>query len=222
MSEQIERNSSGARFSLSLSFCWNLEPPEPLSISGNQIAASNKNEGIGKGVTMAYFERIRDIVSEPLSPDAIRQRAEAGWQMVAIEWRRELPDAEAPTDGEFDEDIPYGLRISDDCMRLEADPVEHQVLMLIMEGVAQDSSYAEIAARLNEKGLRTRSGQLWTRVAVFGMIPRLIDFGPRIFSSTEWVERSRQFNPPRPAAESDQPATQPKTWRSLFGLKSRV
>jgi hypothetical protein len=83
---------------------------------------------------MAYFERIRDIVSEPFSLDVIRQRGGAGWQMVAIEWRRELPDAEAPAEGEFDEDIPYGLRVSDDCMRLETDPVEHQALRLIMEG----------------------------------------------------------------------------------------
>jgi Recombinase len=155
---------------------------------------------------MAYFERIRDIVSEPFNPEVIRQRAEAGWQMVAIEWRRELPDAEAPTEGAFDEDIPYGLRVSDDCTRLEADPVEHQVLMLIMEGVALDSSYAEIAARLNEQGFRMRRGQPWNRVAVFGMIPRLIDVGPRFFSSKEWVERSRRLESPRLTAEPDQPA----------------
>ena len=79
---------------------------------------------------MAYFERIRDIVSEPFSPDLIRQRSAAGWQMTAIEWRRELPDVEAPTEDEFNEDIPYGLRVSEDCKRLEPDPVEHHVLML--------------------------------------------------------------------------------------------
>ena len=67
---------------------------------------------------MAYFERMRDAVSEPFSPEIIRQRTKAGWQMVAIEWRRELPNAEAPKEGEFDEDVPYGLRLSDDCRRL--------------------------------------------------------------------------------------------------------
>ncbi|SPE18341.1 conserved hypothetical protein [Candidatus Sulfotelmatomonas gaucii] len=171
---------------------------------------------------MAYFDRIRDIVSEPFSPDLIRRRVEAGWQMVAIEWRREVPGGEAPSEGDFDEDIPYGLRISDDCMRLEADPVEHQVLMLIMEGVALDSSYAEIAAALNERGFRMRSGQPWNRVAVFGMIPRLIDVGPRLLSSTEWVDRSQRFESPRLEAEADQPTARPQTWRRLFGLKSRV
>ena len=130
---------------------------------------------------MAYFERMRDIVSEPFSPDVIRQRTTAGWQMVAIEWKRELPDAEAPAASEFDEDVPYGLRVSDDCRRLEADPAEHQVLMMIMDLLVEDFSYAEIVASLNEKGFRMRNGQPWNRVAVFRMIPRLIEVGPNFF-----------------------------------------
>ena len=40
---------------------------------------------------MAYFERVRDVVSGPFSPEVIQQRMSAGWQMVSIEWRRELP-----------------------------------------------------------------------------------------------------------------------------------
>jgi len=142
---------------------------------------------------MAYFERMRDSVSEAFSPDLIRQRTAAGWQMVAIEWRRELPDAEAPIEGDFNEDIPYGLRITDDCKRLESDPIEHQALMLMMEMVTQDFSYADIVASLNDKGYRMRNGQLWNRIAVFRMIPRLIEVGPRFFSSVEWAERLRHF-----------------------------
>jgi hypothetical protein len=142
---------------------------------------------------MAYFERMRDVISEPFVADVIRQRAAAGWQMVAIEWRRELPDAEAPTKDSFDEDIPYGLRISDDCKRLESDATEHQVLMLMMDLVTRDFSYAEIVASLNEKGYRMRDGRPWNRVAVFQMVPRLIEVGPRFFSSTEWAERLRHF-----------------------------
>ena len=166
---------------------------------------------------MAYFERIRDIVSEPFSPDLIRQRSATGWQMVAIEWRRELPDAEAPTEGEFNEDIPYGLRISQDCKRLEPDPVEHQVLMLMMEMLAQDSSYSEIVLRLNEKGFRMRNGRLWNRIAVFQMIPRLIEVGPRFFSSSEWAEHRRHFENPQTEPPPSAPAAQSHIWRSLFG-----
>jgi hypothetical protein len=142
---------------------------------------------------MAYFERMRDVISEPFSSDVIRQRTGAGWQMVAIEWRRELPDAEAPTKSEFDEDVPYGLRVSDDCRRLESDPKEREALMLMMDLVTQDYSYADIVAALNEKGFRMRNGHPWNRVAVFQMIPRLIEVGPRFFSSGEWAERLQHF-----------------------------
>ncbi len=142
---------------------------------------------------MAYFERMRDVVAGPFSPDIIRQRTAAGWQMVSIEWRRELPDAEAPSEGVFNEDVPYGLRISDDCKRLEADPTEHRVLMEIMELLAQDFSYSCIVSSLNEKGFRKRDGRPWSRVAVFKMIPRLIDVGPLLFSSQEWEQRRQRF-----------------------------
>ena len=130
---------------------------------------------------MAYFERVRDVISGPLSSGIIQQRSAAGWQMVSIEWRRELPDTEAPTEGGFSEDIPYGLRISDDCKRLEVEPTEHQALVLMMELLVQDFSYSSIVSDLNEKGFRTRDGRPWSRVAVFNMMPRLIEVGPCMF-----------------------------------------
>jgi hypothetical protein len=114
---------------------------------------------------------MRDAISGPFSPEIIRQRTAAGWQMVSIEWRRELPDTEAQPDGAFNEDIPYGLSISGDCKRLEVDPHENQVLLLMMDLLAQDFSYSSIVSDLNEKGFRTR------------------EVGPRIFSSAEWEKR---------------------------------
>jgi Recombinase len=147
---------------------------------------------------MAYFERMRDMISGPYSPEVIRQRTAAGWQMVSIEWRRELPDGEAPSEGVFDEDIPYGLRISDDCARLEPDPTEHQVLMEMMEMLAQDFSYSVIVSSLNEKGYRMRNSRPWNRIAVFKMIPRLIEVGPRFFNSEEWELRRQRFERARP------------------------
>jgi hypothetical protein len=170
---------------------------------------------------MAYFERMRDVVSEPFSSDVIRQRTAAGWKMVAIEWRRELPDTEAPKEGAFDEDVPYGLRLSDDCRRLEADPQEHRALMLVMELVAMDCSYSEIVATLNEDGYRMRNGQPWNRIAVFKMIPRLIEVGPTFFSSGEWIERLQHLENPHPPEAPDAPAIKPHKWRSLFGRRSR-
>lgn len=146
---------------------------------------------------MPNFERIRDVISGPFSPEVIRQRTGAGWQMVSIEWRRELPESESPTPGAFSEDIPYGLRISDDCQRLEIDPVENRTLMLMMELIVQDFPYSSIVSDLNEKGLRMRDGRPWTRVAVFNMTPRLIEVGPRLFSTEEWNKARQRFFPSR-------------------------
>jgi hypothetical protein len=138
---------------------------------------------------MAYFERMRDVISGPFSPEIIRDRTAAGWQMVSIEWRRELPDSEAPQEAASSESIPYGLRISDDCTRLEADAHETKILLMMMELLAQDFSYSAIVSDLNEKGFRTRDGQPWSRVAVFNMMPRLIEAGPRLLASVEWEKR---------------------------------
>src|SRR5271166_3838903 len=146
---------------------------------------------------MAHFERIRDVISGPFSSEIIQQRTAAGWQLVSIEWWRELPESEVPSQGAFSEDIPYGLRISEDCQRLEIDPVENLTLMLMMELLVQDFSYSSIVSDLNEKGLRMRDGKPWTRVAVFNMTPRLIEVGPRLFSTEEWQRIRQRFSAPR-------------------------
>lgn len=143
---------------------------------------------------MPYFERIRDSLSGPFGPEIIRERTAAGWQMVSIEWRRELPTGEVPAPAPFDDGIPYGLRISDDCTRLEVDPAENEVLMLMMALLAQDFSYHSIVSDLNEKGLRMRDGSYWTRTAVFNMMPRLIEVGPRLFSTDDWKARQSSFS----------------------------
>ncbi len=150
---------------------------------------------------MACFERMRDVVSGPFSQDVIRQRTAAGWQMVSIEWRRELPDSEAGNSTTFSEEIPYGLRISEDCRRLEAEPAEHQALLLMMELLVQEFSYSSIVSDLNEKGFRMRDGRPWNRVAVFNMIPRLIEVGPGFFNSLEWEKRRLRFSQARPPVE---------------------
>jgi hypothetical protein len=143
---------------------------------------------------MAYFERIRDVISGPFSSEIMKERTSAGWQLVSIEWRRELPESESPTPGAFNEEIPYGLRISDDCQRLEINPVENMALLLMMELLEQDFSYSSIVSDLNEKGFRMRNGELWNRVAVFNMMPRLIEVGPRLFSTEDWKRRRERLS----------------------------
>jgi len=146
---------------------------------------------------MAHFERIRDVISGPFSPEIMRQRTAAGWQLVSLEWRRELPELEAPSEGAFSEDIPYGLRISDDCQRLEIDATENRVLVTMMELLVQDFSYSSIVSDLNEKGFRMRNGKPWNRVALFNMTPRLIEVGPRLFSTEEWRKLRQRFARPK-------------------------
>lgn len=141
---------------------------------------------------MSYFERIRDVVSGPFSPDIMQQRTAAGWQLVSLEWRREIP-GNAPTERAWNEDIPYGLRISDDCSRLEVDPREHSALVLMMELLVQDFPLSNVVSDLNEKGFRTRAGKPWSRISVFNMLPRLIEIGPNLFSSEEWEARRQKF-----------------------------
>lgn len=154
---------------------------------------------------MAKLERIRELLKEPLSPEYLKQKADAGWKPVAVEWQREVGTAEAP--GTLAEDVPFGLRIADDCERLVENPDEKQALMVIMEKVVLDSPMSEIAEELNRRGFRTRHGFAWNEVSVFDMLPRLIDVGPQLLSGDEWVERRRRLiiSSGNPAAAQDTP-----------------
>jgi hypothetical protein len=140
---------------------------------------------------MAKIERIREVVTGTVDLDYVRQKTEAGWKLVALEWRREI--AGDDQQGVVLEEIPYGLRVAADCSRLEEDPQERSVLMHMMELIVQDYSLTLVAAELNKKGLRAREGGPWTPVSVFNMLPRLIEVGPRIFSSDEWEDRRERL-----------------------------
>src|SRR3984885_7926903 len=141
---------------------------------------------------MAHFERIRDVIHGPLMEQVVRQRGDGRWQVISIEWRRELP-GDAPAGSIDTEDVPYGLRLSEDCLRLEVDQEENRVLMQMMELLVQDFAFSSVSSDLNEKGYRTRDRRLWSPGTVFNMLPRLIDVGPRVFSTEEWDRRRERF-----------------------------
>jgi hypothetical protein len=145
---------------------------------------------------MPRIERIRELATDPLTLNLehLRQRADAGWKLTAVEWTREV-EGEAPLidDNPFAEDVPYGLRVSSDCQRLEVDPEENRVLMNMMELMVEDRPLSRVAVELNERGFRTRRGQHWTPGSVFDMLPRLIEVGPRLFSTDEWETRRKRF-----------------------------
>lgn len=137
---------------------------------------------------MTKIERIREVVTGSVDLEYVRKKTDAGWKLVALEWRREI-EGEPESEQVMFEEIPYGLRVASDCSRLEEDPGERAVLIQMMELIVQDYSVSLVATELNKKGLRTREGGYWTPVSVFNMLPRLIEVGPRIFSSEEWESR---------------------------------
>jgi hypothetical protein len=135
---------------------------------------------------MAKQERVREIISGRLDPEYLRQREESGWRLAAVEWVRE---SEAEPKPAAREDVPYGMRVSGDCCHLEEDASETQAMLLMLEMIVQEIRLPQVAEELNRRGFRTRAGGDWSPVAVFNLLPRLIEVGPRIFSSEEWIVR---------------------------------
>ena len=138
---------------------------------------------------MAQVERVREDWKGPVTQDDIRRKAETGWRPVAVVWEREAGDKQFLREV----DVPYGLKVASDAQHLEENPDEHQVLMLTMECIVQDHRLSQVAAELNQRGFRTRSGFAWNPASVFELLPRLIESGPRIFTSDEWVERRKRL-----------------------------
>src|ERR1700692_4694507 len=139
-------------------------------------------------IDMPKLERVRDFVTLPPATDYFAEKLAAGWRLVAVEWER----GEAPA-GPPVEDIPFGLRVASDCRRLEENPDEVQVLLLMLEFLVQDGPLSTAAKQINERGYRTRNGEPWTRTALFYLLPRLIEVGPRLCTSEEWVERRKHL-----------------------------
>jgi hypothetical protein len=148
---------------------------------------------------MAQFERVRETVEGKLDTVYAAAREREGWRLVAVEWERgdaataPVPSP-VPTRTFLEEELPpYGARVAGDCRRLEDNADEMQFLLALMELIIQDISISKVAEELNRKGFRTRGGTEWGPVAVFNLLPRLIELTPKIFASQEWVERRRKL-----------------------------
>ena len=137
------------------------------------------------------IERIREEVPGALNQTELQKRQAEGWKLVAVEWQRERTQVDAAS--QHDAEVPFGLKVSGDCAHLEEDPTEREVLVAMMELTIQDGPYSSIAEELNRRGFRTREGVRWTPVSVFQMLPRLIEVGPKIFSTEEWQRRRERM-----------------------------
>ena len=140
---------------------------------------------------MPNLEHLRELVVGTLDPERLQEREKAGWRLVAVEWEREAAEASRGGNG-FVEEVPYGMQVGSDCLHLVENPTERAALVLMMDLIVQDHPLSYVARELNLKGFRTREGQSWNQVAVFNMLPRLVDVGPKIFSSGEWEARRKR------------------------------
>jgi hypothetical protein len=136
---------------------------------------------------MARVERVREVLSSPLTEEYVQYKAESGWKPVAIEWERASAGAEGAVE------VPFGLQVSEDCVHLEENPAEMEILMAVMELIVQDRPMSQVAEELSQRGHRTRRGLKWGPVDVFELLPRLVEAGPRIFTSEEWAVRRRHL-----------------------------
>ncbi len=143
-----------------------------------------------QGCNLSNVERIRECPATTPSDPYFRQKLDSGWRLVAVEWERDVPK----TVTQFlplGEDVPFGSQVSDDCQRLQDNTQERLVLTRMLELIVKDQSLSAVAAELNKSGYRTRPGREWTPGAVFDMLPRLIEVGPRIMTDADYIGRKR-------------------------------
>lgn len=139
-------------------------------------------------------ERIREPLSGLLQPNYLEDRVKAGWRLAGIEWEREAGASPAPAaPQDWVEEIPYGLRVSDDSTALVANRAEVEIIILALDMIVEDCPLSRVADALNLRGYRTRRDEPWTPPALFELLPRMIQVGPRIFASEEWQSRRQRL-----------------------------
>jgi hypothetical protein len=141
---------------------------------------------------MAKKERIREALTGLPSREYLRERMELGWRPAAIEWERDiLPEGAA---GQFyAEEIPYGLQVAPDCGGLVENPLEKEIVTLSLDMIVEDCPLSRVAGELNQRGYKTRAGKAWTPSDLFTLLPRMIQVGPKLFSSEQWTTRRQRL-----------------------------
>lgn len=136
---------------------------------------------------MAQMERLREALTAPPDPEHWRRRMAEGWRLLAVEWERPAA-GEASGSVRHQEDLPYGMRVAEDCHHLEEAPEEIEVLARMLRLIGDDLPLSEVARELNRAGFRDRSGRPWTQIAAFHLLPRLIEVAPRVRSTPAFRE----------------------------------
>jgi hypothetical protein len=142
---------------------------------------------------MAKNVRIREPLSGSPTLEYLNERMSAGWKLVALEWEK-AADGAVPATEEEAQEIPYGLQVSSDGQRLVANPTERQIIILALDRIVEDCPFSQVAEELNRRGHRTREGKAWTPAALFNLLPRMIEVGPRLFVSEDWTQRRQRLS----------------------------
>jgi hypothetical protein len=140
-------------------------------------------------------QRHRDLIGGEVTLDYFMRKMAEGWTLAAVEWVREVDDRPGiikPLQVSIHgEELPYGLQVAADGLHVEQNPLEKTILLMILEKIVREKRITEIAIDLNAAGLKTRRGTEWTPAEVFDLLPRLVEMGPKLLNSQEWVERRR-------------------------------
>lgn len=135
-------------------------------------------------------ERMREVLTEPLTAEHMARRSSEGWIPVAVEWQREAGASTTEAKGPRIQ-VPYGLEVAEGGGYLQESGVEMAVLRRILSQIVDDRPLSEIAERLSELGSAQRNKEPWTQSALFELLPRVIEVAPSIYASAAWQEERR-------------------------------
>jgi hypothetical protein len=139
---------------------------------------------------MPHKERVRETLTDLPTREYLLRRIELGWRPTAIEWERDIAEER---DSGYTEEIPYGLQVSSNCDGLVENPAEREVITAAIDMIVDDCPLSRAAAELNRRGFRTRAGREWTPADLFTLLPRMIQVGPKLFTSEQWVHRRERL-----------------------------
>jgi hypothetical protein len=137
-------------------------------------------------------ERLREPLTALPTLEHLNQRISAGWKLVSLEWEREADHGGFEPE-QWTEEIPFGLQVSDDCRQLVESPSELQMVVIALDMIVEDCPLSQVAEELNRRGYKTRQNRDWTPGELFNLLPRMIQMGPKLFSSDEWMNRRKRL-----------------------------
>jgi hypothetical protein len=141
---------------------------------------------------MPKKERIRESLNGLPTLEYLMQRIEMGWRPAAIEWERDIV-TQGSGRADYAEEIPYGLQVSADCTGLVENPREREIITTALDMIVEDCPLSKVANELNARGYRTREGRPWNPNDLFNLLPRMIQVGPKLFSSEQWMSRRQRL-----------------------------